>query len=359
MEQFPVNETDLTEEIKKLINEKGLEVVTSKIIRNHLETKFNCDFEKHKSHLDNLIEECIGNYLKEIVKNEGKKEEEGNDKIEKKNIQEKTVKQEEDPQLSSSEFSDVDNVERSSKIVQDSSQTKKGNKRKISSNEPSTSKTSLNEENDDMVSSIKRRRSAAPLPKRTSKQKEKKKEKGSSTKRQTQFTKICALSPELSDLLGKSYMRRSEVVKGVWTYLKSNNLQDPKKKQFYFLDDPLKRIFGSSKTKFKAFGMMGILNKHVKDVEFLDVESRRIAEAEIAKIIDEENKTNKSAIHSDTGEEDDEGEEGEEEEMEGGNDGGGNKLSNKCDDVSDEKKIGVKASSKASSSSEGEEEEEE
>jgi len=110
---------------------------------------------------------------------------------------------------------------------------------------------------------------------------------------------------------------------------------------------------------FKAFGMMGILNKHVKDVEFLDVESRRIAEAEIAKIIDEENKTNKSAIHSDTGEEDDEGEEGEEEEMEGGNDGGGNKLSNKCDDVSDEKKIGVKASSKASSSSEGEEEEEE
>jgi len=47
-------------------------------------------------------------------------------------------------------------------------------------------------------------------------------------------------------------MRRSEVVKGVWTYLKSNNLQDPKKKQFYFLDDPLKRIFGSSKTKFKV-----------------------------------------------------------------------------------------------------------
>ncbi|CAK5054486.1 unnamed protein product [Meloidogyne enterolobii] len=170
------------------------------------------------------------------------------------------------------------------------------------------------------------------------------------------FFRICALSPELSDLLGKSYMRRSEVVKGVWTYLKSNNLQDPKKKQFYFLDDPLKRIFGSSKTKFKAFGMMGILNKHVKDVEFLDVESRRIAEAEIAKILDEENKTNKSAIHSDSGEEDEEGEE--EEEMEGGNDGG-NKLSNKSDDVSDEKKIGVKASSKASTSSEGEEEEEE
>ncbi|CAK5012134.1 unnamed protein product [Meloidogyne enterolobii] len=355
MEQFPVNETDLTEEIKKLINEKGLEVVTSKIIRNHLETKFNCDFEKHKSRLDKLIEECIGNYLKEIVKNEGKKEEEGNDKIEKKNFEEKT-KQEEDSQLSSSEFSDVDNIEKSSKIVQNSSQTKKGNKRKTSSNEPSTSKTSLDEENDDMVSSIKRRRSAAPLPKRTSKQKEKKKEKGSSTKRQTQFTKICALSPELSDLLGKGYMRRSEVVKGVWTYLKSNNLQDPKKKQFYFLDDPLKRIFGSSKTKFKAFGMMGILNKHVKDVEFLDVESRRIAEAEIAKILDEENKTNKSAIHSDSGEEDEEGEE--EEEMEGGNDGG-NKLSNKSDDVSDEKKIGVKASSKASTSSEGEEEEEE
>jgi chromatin remodeling complex protein RSC6 len=48
-------------------------------------------------------------------------------------------------------------------------------------------------------------------------------------------------------------MRRSDVVKGVWAYLKANNLQDPKKKQFYFLDGPLKKIFGSSKTKFKVF----------------------------------------------------------------------------------------------------------
>ena len=37
MEQFPVNDADLIEEIKKLINEKGLEVITSKIIRNQLE----------------------------------------------------------------------------------------------------------------------------------------------------------------------------------------------------------------------------------------------------------------------------------------------------------------------------------
>jgi len=75
------------------------------------------------------------------------------------------------------------------------------------------------------------------------------------------FFRICALSPELSDLLGKSYMRRSEVVKGVWTYLKSNNLQDPKKKQFYFLDDPLKRIFGSSKTKFKVSKFLKLFKK--------------------------------------------------------------------------------------------------
>jgi hypothetical protein len=34
--------------------------------------------------------------------------------------------------------------------------------------------------------------------------------------------------------------------------------------------------------------MMGDLTKHVKDVEFLDTESRRIAEMEIAKMLKEE-----------------------------------------------------------------------
>ncbi|KAL7080024.1 hypothetical protein ACQ4LE_000792 [Meloidogyne hapla] len=343
MEQFPVKETDLTEEIKKLINEKGLEVITSKIIRNHLETKFNCEFEECKTRLDNLTEQCIGNYLKEVVNKEEKVDEEEDEieekaKIEKieKTFEEKTTKQGgKDSQLSddSSESSDEDINEKSSKSVQVSNKNKKGNKRKAANNEPSTSKTSLDEENDDMVSSIKRRRSAAPLPKRTSKPKEKK-EKGSA-KRQTQFTKICALSPELSDLLGKSYMRRSDVVKGVWEYLKSNNLQDPKKKQFYFLDDPLKRIFGSTKTRFKAFGMMGDLRKHVKDVEFLDAESRRIAEAEIAKMMKEENKTNNLLVqtNSDTGEE----------EEEGGNDG--DKLSNKSDDSANDEKINIQTAS--------------
>jgi hypothetical protein len=82
---------------------------------------------------------------------------------------------------------------RTSKTFQslDNTKNKKGNKRKIVDNEPTTS-TSLFEENDeDMLSSIKRRRSAASLSvrKRGAKTKEKK-EKGKTRKRETHFTKF-------------------------------------------------------------------------------------------------------------------------------------------------------------------------
>jgi chromatin remodeling complex protein RSC6 len=33
----------------------------------------------------------------------------------------------------------------------------------------------------------------------------------------------------------------------MWGYLRKHDLQDPKKRQFYFLDEPLKKVFGNSK----------------------------------------------------------------------------------------------------------------
>lgn len=81
---------------------------------------------------------------------------------------------------------------------------------------------------------------------------------------------MCALSPELATLLGRRYSRRSDVVKEMWNYLRANNLQDPKNKQFYYLDEPLKKIFGKGAKRIKAFGMMGKLKCHVKDIRNLD-----------------------------------------------------------------------------------------
>jgi len=61
------------------------------------------------------------------------------------------------------------------------------------------------------------------------------------------------LSPELASLVGKRYMRRSEVVKEIWNYLRANNLQDPKSKQYYFLDEPLKKVFNKTAKRIKVF----------------------------------------------------------------------------------------------------------
>ena len=61
------------------------------------------------------------------------------------------------------------------------------------------------------------------------------------------------LSPELASLVGKRYMRRSEVVKEIWNYLRTNNLQDPKSKQYYFLDEPLKKVFNKTAKRIKVF----------------------------------------------------------------------------------------------------------
>ena len=35
-----------------------------------IQSKFKCDFEEHKSHLDKLTEQCISDYLKEVNQKE-------------------------------------------------------------------------------------------------------------------------------------------------------------------------------------------------------------------------------------------------------------------------------------------------
>merc|ERR1711962_935204 len=51
-------------------------------------------------------------------------------------------------------------------------------------------------------------------------------------KKATGFGKSVKLSPELAAVVGGDCMPRHEVVKKLWAHIKSNNLQDPKQKQF-------------------------------------------------------------------------------------------------------------------------------
>ena len=75
------------------------------------------------------------------------------------------------------------------------------------------------------------------------------------------FTKSMTLSEDLAAVVGTKEAPRHEVVKQMWNYIKENNLQDPKNKQFAICDEKLQKVIGVK--KFKCFGMAKYLKDHM------------------------------------------------------------------------------------------------
>ncbi len=76
------------------------------------------------------------------------------------------------------------------------------------------------------------------------------------------FMKPLTLSPELTDVIGKGPMPRSEVVKALWVYIKKHDLQDPQNKRNINADDKLKKVFGGKAT-VSMFEMNKLVAKHL------------------------------------------------------------------------------------------------
>ncbi len=70
------------------------------------------------------------------------------------------------------------------------------------------------------------------------------------------------VSSELSEVVGKGPMPRSEVVKKLWVYIKSHNLQDPANKRNINADEALKKVFGG-KGVVNMFEMTKLVSKHL------------------------------------------------------------------------------------------------
>ena len=68
-------------------------------------------------------------------------------------------------------------------------------------------------------------------------------------------------SPELAAIVGDGPLPRGEVVSKVWTYIKAENLQNPKDKREILADDKLKKVFG--KDKVTMFEMNKYLAQHL------------------------------------------------------------------------------------------------
>lgn len=81
-------------------------------------------------------------------------------------------------------------------------------------------------------------------------------------KENSAFMKPLTVSADLAAVVGPGPLPRSEVVKKLWVYIKSNNLQDPAKKRNIVADAKLKVVFGG-KAVVDMFEMTKLVSKHL------------------------------------------------------------------------------------------------
>lgn len=75
------------------------------------------------------------------------------------------------------------------------------------------------------------------------------------------FMKAMTPSAELAAVIGANPVARTEAVKLVWDYIKSNNLQNPANKRNILADAKLGKVFG--KDEVTMFELTGLLGKHL------------------------------------------------------------------------------------------------
>lgn len=76
-------------------------------------------------------------------------------------------------------------------------------------------------------------------------------------------TKKMLLSPQLQNLLGgQTELARTEIVKGIWAYVRKHNLQNPRDRKEILCDKLMQAVFGRNVT---IFSMNKILLNHITD----------------------------------------------------------------------------------------------
>lgn len=88
------------------------------------------------------------------------------------------------------------------------------------------------------------------------------KKKVSKRKPNAAFMKPMKVSAELSMVVGKGPMPRSEVVKALWKYIKKHGLQDKKNRRNINADANLKAVF-KGKSMVNMFEMTKLVSKHL------------------------------------------------------------------------------------------------
>lgn len=76
------------------------------------------------------------------------------------------------------------------------------------------------------------------------------------------FMKPMTVSEELSEVIGKGPMPRTQVMKKLWNYIKKHKRQHPENKKNIVPDEKLAKVFGSKKA-IDMFKMTKKISKHL------------------------------------------------------------------------------------------------
>lgn len=109
------------------------------------------------------------------------------------------------------------------------------------------------------------KKAAKKAPKKAAKKAVKKAPKKAAKKRQPNAAFMKALTPsaDLAAVVGSKPLPRTEVVKKLWGYIRTNKLQDSKNKRMINADAKLKPIF-AGKGQVSMFDMAKHISKHLK-----------------------------------------------------------------------------------------------
>lgn len=77
------------------------------------------------------------------------------------------------------------------------------------------------------------------------------------------FMKPLTPSADLAAVVGSKPLPRTEVVKGLWVYIKKNKLQDAKNRRNINADANLLKVFGGKK-QVSMFELAKLIGKHLK-----------------------------------------------------------------------------------------------
>ncbi len=82
-------------------------------------------------------------------------------------------------------------------------------------------------------------------------------------KKNVGFMKPLQPDAVLAAVVGSKPLPRTEVVKGLWAYIKKNGLQDSKNRRNINADEKLKPVFGGKK-QVNMFEMTKLVSEHLK-----------------------------------------------------------------------------------------------